>query len=132
MQTWFLTKNFLATIYLSLNSLTVLTFDYPIDSYFLGTNQDHIYSVLSKDKRSLVLKGLKKTQTNLFVKTNNDQFTFDLKTSKQGSGNLLIKRAKRNQTYKLIKKNKDYSLYEGNSSLIKVYKDAREELLSKI
>lgn len=132
MNTVYLVKNFLLTISLSLNSITVLNFDTPIDSYFLGTSQEFIYSTLSKDKKSLILKGLKRgKESNLFVKTKTDQFAFSLYYGESGPKNLQIKRAKGNQTYEFLRKEKDFTLYRGRTSILKVYKDKREELLSK-
>lgn len=133
MKTWYLTKSFVAAIYLSLNSLTVISFDAPIESYFLGTSKEYVFSALSKDRKTLILKAIKKTKaTNIFVKTKSDQFVFSLNFRKKSSGNLHIKRAKRNDSYQLLKREATFALYKGKTSLLKVYKDGGEEFLSKI
>ena len=132
MKTWYLTKSFIATIYLSLNSLTVISFDAPIDSYFLGTSKEYVFSALSKDRKSLILKAQRVVDTNLFVATSGDQYSFNLRNGEKATGAISIKRARRDNTYQLFKREKDYSLFVGDHGRLKVFKTGETRLLSKV
>jgi len=105
-------------------SLTTLSFDSEIISYVYGGKQSDLYFKKADQNKTLIIKAKKEfSGSNLLIITRDRKYAFDLKYSQAPDGFLDIKHGVINRSYKLIKSNQLFKIYEGNSSLRILGKD---------
>ena len=75
--TFYMLLNQVATVFLSLNVLTTLTFDSEVQSYLYGGSQTDLFVQVTNNSRTLALKSKTEGElSNLLVITKNRKFYF--------------------------------------------------------
>jgi len=126
--TFYMLLNQVASVFLSLNVLTTLTFDSEVQSYLYGGSQTDLFVQLTNNSRTLALKSKTEGElSNLLVITKNRKFYFDLKLDKHHPHQFVeVKHGLINMSSKSIVKNKRFEILEGKTSLTILNKSKKE------
>lgn len=118
---FFLFLNSIASLFLNMSFVTVLTFEHPIDIHSYGSHQTDIYSKVSTDGKTLILKPLTKNiDTNMVVITSGGTYNFLLKVenSKAKSHKFVaVKNGKHDSFFTKVKETRGYEIFEGEYSI---------------
>ena len=117
---FYILQNQIATLFVALGLITTLSFDSEILSYVYGGGESELYSSLTQDNKTLVLKPKKdELDSNLLVQTKQGNFYFDLKSNKANPHKFItVKAGVVNQSYRQLKTMGKIEVWEGESSLL--------------
>ncbi len=128
---YFIFKDQVLTIFLSMSHLTSVNFDSKIYDYIGGTSSDFKIYELNK-KRSIVFEAKKKgIDRNFITYHQKDRYHFSIKyDEKLSNKDIVIQDAKECQRFKLIKETKTYQLFECPRSMYFVNKEGFPALIN--
>lgn len=123
---YFIFKEQIFTIFLSMSHLTAITFPDRINDYVGGTKEDFQIYELNK-KRSLVYEAKNKSvKRNFIVFLKDEKYHYNIKYSEDFSNkDIVIKEAKKCSLFSLLKETKTYKLFECPKSLFFINKVKR-------
>jgi type IV secretory pathway VirB9-like protein len=114
---FYMFSNTIATFFLNLSIVTVLTFNHPIDTLSHGLNKTDLFVRVSKDKKTLILKPLSQNiDTNMVVVTSGGNYNFNVKITDDRSKShsfIQIQNGDKDNSFALKKKTRQYEALEG-------------------
>ncbi len=130
--TYYIFKEQIFTVFLSLSHLTAITFDDRVYDYVGGQEQDFKIYELNK-KRSLVFEPKQKLiDRNFIVFGKENKYHFNIKYSDELSNkDIEIKKAETCSLYSLLKETKEYQLFECPKSLLVINRKAQKLKLNE-
>jgi hypothetical protein len=111
-------KNTIATLFLSTQFVLTMQFDSPIEFFTVGVNKLDLYSKISNDRKTLVLKRLtNRLDSNMVIVTKNGSYQFYLKKDQLNPHTyLMIKNAKKETSYKYKYETDKFKLLEASTT----------------
>ncbi|MEI8348014.1 MAG: TrbG/VirB9 family P-type conjugative transfer protein, partial [Pseudomonadota bacterium] len=122
--TMYILLGHIATIFLSLNVVTTLSFDSEITSYLYGGAKEELFTETADNMKTLALKPKKEgISSNLLVITKNRKYYFYLRYDQANPHQFLeIKQGSVSSSMKKLMAGNDFDIMEGESSLLLINK----------
>jgi hypothetical protein len=125
--TFFILIGHVATVFLTMNFLTTLSFEREVTSFMYGGNGKDVFISLGNKGKTLVIKPkVKNIDSNLLVITKDQKFYFHIKYGGKSEHQFVeIKRGEINTRYRKIVGSTEFELLEGKSSVLFINKGKR-------
>lgn len=130
--TFYMLLNHVATLFISLNVLTTLSFDSEIVSYLYGGGKDDIFFQVTGNQKTLALKPkVEGKLSNLLVVTKKRKYYFDLIYNKDNPHQFIeVRHGLINSNLKEIIKKKNFEILEGKTSYLFVNNQKKPVLVN--
>lgn len=125
--TFFILIGHIATVFLTMNFLTTLSFEKEVTSFMYGGNEKDIFISLSNKGKTLVIKPkMKNIDSNLLVITKDKKFYFHMKYGGKSEHQFVeVKRGEINSNYRKMVSSPGFELLEGKTSVLFINKGMR-------
>lgn len=132
--TFYILLNHVATLFISLNVLTTLSFDSEVISYLYGGGKDDVFFQVTGNQRTLALKPkIEGKLSNLLVVTKNRKYYFDLIYDKDRPHQFIeVRHGSINLNQKEILNKKNFEILEGKTSYLFVNKQKKPVIINGV
>ncbi len=126
---FYILSNQIASLFLSMNLLTTLSFDSEVQAFYYGGDKQELFIELTNNQRTLALKPRREgLSSNMLVITKGGKFYFHLSIDEKSPHEFIeVKQGQINQGMKFLKKYPTFEIWEGSTSLM-ILNKGKEEL----
>jgi hypothetical protein len=124
----------IATLFLSTNYVTTLSFNSPVESVLSGANDSDLFTYISKDRKTVTLKPLKiGIETNLTILgSGGKNYSFFLSGDQIAPHTFVrIEEGEKDSALKKVLTTEKFEVYEGEKYIFVINKTAQEIVINK-